>query len=153
MPLSFTNNAVTLSGSAPVTINGATAVVATSPNMLGGWSALDVYAIIAGNTGGTLDVYLQTSPDGVTWFDWFHYAQLAAGAAASAKVLRAVRPGAAITQPVTIGNGLFPALAANTATGADWGVAMRIVAVSGAGSTVGGSIAIMLATSIVGSAS
>jgi hypothetical protein len=44
--------------------------------------ALTIVLDLRGGTGGTLDVYLQTSHDGgTTWFDYAHAAQLASGAA------------------------------------------------------------------------
>jgi hypothetical protein len=90
-----------------------TAVVG-SPALFGSFfedvEAIDVLAVIQGATGGTLDLYLQTSPDGgTTWIDYVHFTQLAAAAAATTKrfgTTRHVQP--ALT---AVGTGNSPALA------------------------------------------
>jgi hypothetical protein len=40
-------------------------------------------ATLTGATGGTLDVYVQHSADGVDWYDYVHFSQLAPAAAAA----------------------------------------------------------------------
>lgn len=44
--------------------------------------ALSVFASIGSPTGAAVDVYIQNSADGVTWYDYIHFTQSASGAAA-----------------------------------------------------------------------
>jgi hypothetical protein len=106
--------------------------------------SLTIIADIRGATGGTLDVYLQTTHDGgATWFDFAHTVQLTAGAA---QVRRAwhVNRATPVTASTVIGTATTPALAADTIVGGSWGDALRIVFVAGASTTVGASQTIRL---------
>src|SRR5262249_6183355 len=62
---------------------GAPGTVAQPPTLgLGAYKSLSIFSMLQGATGGTLDVYLQYSPDGgTTWVDYAHFPQVAAGAA------------------------------------------------------------------------
>lgn len=101
------------------------------------FDSLMIVATLAGATGGTLDVYLQVSPDeGTTWVDYAHYPQLAAGAASSTRVWCVTRK-AQQTTLATVGTGSSPALAANTIVGGEFGDRMRAVYVAGAGTSAG----------------
>lgn len=110
---------------------------------LGGYSAGMILAQLVGATGGTLDVYSQTSPDGgVTWSDYIHMTQLAAGAAA---IIKGYAVGAGCgpigaAAGATVGINLAPALTSGAAAGGDFGDRMRILLVAGAGTTVGAAI-------------
>lgn len=124
----------TLSGASPAAAGAAVGVTVTG---LGAYRSLSVYANLQGATGGTLDVYLQYSPDGgTTWVDYTHYAQLAAAAAATALVFAVSRAGQQTTI-TTVGTGLTPALAADTVVGGGWGDRLRVVFVAGSGTTAG----------------
>lgn len=104
--------------------------------------ALIVEAILVGATGGTLDVYIQMSPDmGATWDDYAHFAQLANGAAQVRYVFSAAT-GAQNLALATIGANLSPLLAAATVVGGAWGDRVRLVMVAGAGTTVGATVKI-----------
>lgn len=109
---------------------------------LGAFNSMTVYASLVGATGGTLDLYLQYSPDGgTTWVDYAHYAQLAAGAAAVQKVFSVTKDYDEKTI-TTVGSGSTPALAANTVLGGDWGDRLRVVEVAGASTSAGAVIAL-----------
>lgn len=96
-----------------------------------------LYAVLTGGTGGTLDIYLQVSPDhGTTWVDYAHFAQLAAGAAAVTKAFTISR-GAQQTTITAVGAGTSPALAVNTVLGGDFGDRMRVLYVAGASTSAG----------------
>lgn len=123
-----------------------TAILARTRYALHGFDCLTVHASLVGATGGTLDVYLQSSPDGVTWFDWHHFTQLAAGAAATNVVFAATRP-AALAQVTAIGRDASPALAAGTVLGTDWGVAMRLLVVAGSNTSAGAALTVFLTAS------
>ena len=108
---------------------------------LGDFDAIAVVANLIGATGGTLDVYLQTSHDGgTTWYDWAHFPQLAA--AAGAIKYRFSVPSAGDFGPTVIGAGTSPALAANTVVGGVWGDRMRALYVAGASTSAGAAITI-----------
>lgn len=110
--------------------------IARTPLALDGFDCVTIHATLKGNAGGTLDAYLQASPDGINWFDWCHFAQLIAGAAAVTYVASAVRP-TALTTITAIGRDASPTIAAGTFLGTDWGVAIRLITVSSAASTAG----------------
>lgn len=115
-----------------------TTVAGTAVTGLSNLSALTIEATLTGCTGGTCDVYIQHSPDGgTTWFDYAHYSQLAAGAAATTQ---AWNPAFSNTNTV-VGKGTAGApgvaLAANTFTGGHPFDQMRLVTVTGAGVSAG----------------
>jgi hypothetical protein len=103
---------------------------------LDAYESVTIFAILNGNTGGTLDAYVQMTLDGLIWFDWCHFAQLPAGAAEQVRVAAATRPQSNSTLKA-IGRDGTPALVANSILNTDWGVALRLVTVSSAASTVG----------------
>lgn len=115
-------------------------------NIVGGlqiYDSLQIIAMIQGGTGGTLDLYLQTSVDGTNWYDYVHFAQLADGAAALTRYLSVSRAGQ-VTTLTAIGSGTSPALAANTVLGGDFGTRLRLLAVAGAGTSAGASQTIVI---------
>jgi len=125
----------------------ATSPSSASPNVastgivggLSGFDALTIIGNLQGGTGGTLDVYLQTSYDGgTTWYDYAHFPQLSAGAAASLRAYQVNRT-TAVTAATTIGSGLNTALAADTILGGAWGDMMRLLFDGGAGTSAGAS--------------
>lgn len=106
---------------------------------VGRYSSMSIYATIQGATGGVLDIYIQTSFDGGnTWYDYAHYAQLAAGAASSIKYW-SVSAGSQQTTATTVGSGTSPALAANTIVGGAFGDQIRVLFVAGASTSAGAS--------------
>ena len=125
----------TMTGTSP---SSATTTAGTS--YAAGLDACDSLTIIGslvGATGGTLDVYVQTSYDGgTTWFDFAHFTQLSAGAAA-VKYAWHVSRASERTTITTIGSATTPALAAGTIMSGGWGNMMRLVFVSGAGTSAG----------------
>lgn len=104
------------------------------------YQSLRIECDTVGATGGTLDIYFQVSGgEGTVWSDYAHLAQIAGGASA-AKVVFAVSRAGQQTTITAIGQGTSPALAANTVLGGDFGSQMRIVAVAGAGTSVGAAL-------------
>lgn len=104
--------------------------------------ALTITAQFAGNTGGTLDVYLQRYDDALeAWVDWVHFPQAAAGAASATYVVAQPWPSAAI---YTVGTGTSPALAANSFTGGIPGEEVRVLCVSGASTTDGATVTVAI---------
>jgi hypothetical protein len=118
--------------------NAAGTVAGTAVTGISAFKSLMIVATLVGNTGGTLDVYLQHSPDGgVTWYDYAHFATV--GAAAASAVFCYVP---ALTNLVTtIGIGTLgapaPLLAANTFVGGHPFDSLRAVAVGNVGTSLG----------------
>lgn len=127
-----------------------TAVVGAITGDLSYFDAIAVKATLAGATGGTLDVYLQTSSDdGTTWDDYAHYTQIA-GSAAATVTRNCFSRSTQATTPVAIGSGLSPALAANTFLGGEFGDRMRCVCAAGVGTSAGAAITIRISGTRVG---
>jgi hypothetical protein len=104
---------------------------------LGYYTSAQFYTVLQGVTGGTLDVYLQYSPDsGTTWVDLAHWPQLAAAASPVTRTWPFMKEANAAT-PVTVGTGTSPALAANTQVPGDWGDRIRVLYVTGSGTSLG----------------
>lgn len=109
------------------------------------YDAVDVIAEFGGATGGTLDVYVQISPDdGANWYDIIHFTQ--AAAASAVKVYQAPISNATTTAtPVAVGKNLVPVLAANTVVNGAFSDRMRLVMVAGSGTTLGTIVKVTLA--------
>lgn len=124
-----------------------TAVSATTIKGLEAFDSIAVYATITGATGGTLDVYLQSSwDDGVTWYDYAAFPQVAA--AGAARTYAVVVPGCTVTDATTVvakGSLGTPgvALAAGTVVGGPWGKWMRVVYKAGASTSAGAAQSIL----------
>ena len=104
--------------------------------------ALDIVADLVGATGGTLDVFIQTSPDGgPNWYDAIHFPQLAAGAAAI-KFRAPISLFTNLVAPGIVGKNLLPALAANTVVNGAFGDRCRLVMVASGGTTLGAAVRI-----------
>lgn len=130
-----------LSGTSPA---AASTVVGLAVGDLDNYDGLQIFATLTGATGGTLDVYLQVSPDdGTTWADYVHFPQLAAGAAAVSYLVTVSQfDGSAAVR--VVGTGSTPALAGNTVVGGSWGARMRVVFVAGAATSAGAAQTIKL---------
>jgi len=131
-----------LSGTSPAaasTVAG-TALLGSQTDLrsqkLSGFKSMRVEATLQGATGGTLDVYLQVSYDGgVTWSDYVHFAQLAAGAASVTYGVSMSRSnGDALA---AVGKGTTPLLAAGDWRDGEWGDAARLLFVAGGGTSAG----------------
>lgn len=104
------------------------------------YRAMMVWARLQGLTGGTLDVYIQAQINRIgtiKWVDYAHYAQQAAGGAANEKLITVAREGGNSNGIITVGSDSTPALAANTIVGGDFGYALRLFLVMGAGTSAG----------------
>lgn len=131
--------------------NAISAVAASYPAgvaaPLDDYDALDITAVLKGATGGTLDVYIQTSLDGgVTWTDSVHFPQLAAGASQviyRTSITHLAQPTSAA--PVVVGQGLNPALAVNVSVQGGWGDRARLVMVAGSGTSAGAVVSVTVA--------
>jgi hypothetical protein len=140
--MSSTNGGGILQGVIAETSPGAASTVASTIVVKGldRYDDMTIVAELIGATGGTLDIYLQGSWDGgANYYDWMHFAQLAAGAAA-VKYISPQPPAA--TAPVAIGKGVTPLLAAATRVGGAPAPFMRAVYVAGASTVVGAAVSI-----------
>ena len=99
--------------------------------------SLTIVGSLLGATGGTLDVYVQTSWDeGTTWYDFLHFTQLAGGAAAVNYAYHVSRASERTTI-TTLGSATTPALTAGVIMAGGWGDRMRLVFVAGVGTAAG----------------
>jgi hypothetical protein len=109
------------------------------------YNAIAVEADLVGATGGTLDVYLQASPDqGLNWYDVIHWPQLGASAAA-VKYSTPISQSTTTTTTTVVGKNLVPALAANSVVNGAFSDRMRLVMVAGASTSAGASVVVRLA--------
>lgn len=112
--------------------------------LLSDYEGVEVVAELVGATGGTLDVYIQLSPDeGLNWYDVVHFAQLASGA--SAVIYQSPLSTATnTTAPVVIGKNLSPLL--GTTSGAVVNGAftdrIRLVMKAGSGTSAGAAVVV-----------
>ena len=109
-----------------------TAFALTEPT---GHNAMLVVAALESHTGGTLDVYLQDSFDGgTTWIDCAHFSQLTAASTSKQAAGLALSSEIAI---VGVGTLVAPGvgIAAGSFRSAPWGSLIRIVAVTGSGTS------------------
>jgi len=127
---------IDLSGSTPASATTAAGVDSISLGFddLAGLENFRLYYSLAGTdgtpAGGTIDMYLQTTTDGILWLDWYHVpATIASGAAAIFKI----ETFALSTANTAIGTGVTPALAADAYAGGHPGRGVRVVWVTGAG--------------------
>lgn len=126
--MGLSSEIVLYSGNSPAAAAGNTATTAVTG--FKDCRAITIIAAIRGGAGGVLDVYIQDSPDGVTWYDYVHYTQLSDGAAL---VRYAYSPSPIDNTIKTIGVDATPALTANAVRGGHWYDQMRALFVPGAG--------------------
>lgn len=110
--------------------------------LIGDYEGAEVIAELVGATGGTLDVYVQLSPDaGQNWFDVIHYPQLASGAAAI--VYQSPLSTATNTAtPIVVGKNLSPALAVNVVVNGAFTDRLRLVMKAGSGTSAGAQVVV-----------
>lgn len=136
------NAPATVASSQPVQGSAGPPGIATA--QLDDYQAILIEAVLQGATGGTLDVYIQNSPDqGVTWYDYAHFAQLAGGAGVT-RAVASCATGAQNLSLTTVGVNLTPALAVNTVLGGAWGDRFRLVMVAGGGTTAGAPVQVRI---------
>ena len=129
-----------ITGSAPSTAS--TAAVGDPVTGLAKYSQLRVTAQFAGNTGGTLNVYLQRYDAGrELWLDWVSFPQKTSGGASNIQTLNASQE---INDIFVVGSGTTPALTADTFTGGHPGNSVRCVAVSGSSTSAGATVNISI---------
>ena len=108
------------------------------------YDSIGVVAELVGATGGTLDVYLQSSQDaGISWFDVIHWTQLAGGGAA-VKWSSPISQATTTSVPIAVGKNLSPALAANVVVNGAFSDRFRLVMVAGSGTSVGAAVVVRI---------
>lgn len=118
-----------------------TGVTWTAAWPLSEFETLEIEAELTGSTGGTTDVYVQSSFDGMSWYDVVHFPQLPGGQAQACYRTAITRhPQSTADAPVVIGKNGTPALAANTTVQGGFGDRIRLWMVPGSGVSVGGNI-------------
>lgn len=123
-----------LGGTSPA---AASTVIGPAMQGLDDFTRLVIHATLQGATGGTLDVYIQSSV-GNGWYDVAHFAQLAAAAASVRYVVTLTKAlkGTPAIVAVNAANGT-PTLAANSVNADILGNAIRVVYVAGALTSAG----------------
>ena len=131
--LSFTSTS-----SASTYTRNAAVTTSAAGNKLSTYTSLTLLAELQGNTGGTLDIVIEGTPDGgTTWVELLRFAQIAAGAAVARYVVtlsRASESSGIVTTGVSASSIV---LAANTKVGGDWTDQLRVKYFTGAGTTLG----------------
>jgi len=110
--------------------------------LIGDYEGAELIAELVGATGGTLDVYVQLSPDsGNNFYDVIHFPQLSAGA--SAVIYQSPLSTATNTAtPIVVGKNLVPALAANTVVNGAFTDRLRLVMKAGSGTSAGAQVVV-----------
>jgi hypothetical protein len=104
---------------------------------------MQVTAVVGNPVGGTLDLYVQTSPnDGGVWFDQIHFSTFTAGLGGIQVATLSAISQPASAAPVTIGTGLTPALAAGIVVQGTGFNRLRLVMVASSGTTAGASVTV-----------
>ena len=122
---------LSIGGSSPSTPS---TVALTAASGLANWRDFAVEATLAGTngttpTGGTLQVFVQCSCDGTNFTDWVSFPSVASGRAAVS-----YRYSAALSGMISVvGQGLSPALVANTSSNGHPGGWVRVVMIAGTG--------------------
>lgn len=135
-----------ITGTSPATAT--TSIASAAPGLVTDLDEFEWFtwtAVLTGATGGALDVYLQRRLTGNVWADWIHFTQIAAAAAA---VTYTGDSNCANTYMAATGvstdSAATPALVANTVACAHPGERVRLVMVSGAGTSAGAAQTIYL---------
>ena len=108
------------------------------------YDSIEIEAELVGATGGPLDVYVQSSDDGIVWYDTVHFAQILAAASAVLYRTSLSRYATAATAPTVVGKNLSPALAAGSAIQNGFGDHLRLVMVAGTSTSAGAAILVRL---------
>jgi len=110
------------------------------------YDAVDVIAELKGATGGTLDVYVQISPDdGGSWYDIVHFPQLANGAA-QVYYQAPISNATTTTTAIVVGKNLVPALTGTVSVvNGAFSDRMRLVMVAGSGTSAGAQLVVKVA--------
>ena len=130
-------SAITLTGTSPSSATTSAGTAVAIPMTFAGANKVVVDAVLAGGTGGTLDVYIQRQTGVDEWKDLIHFPQLAAGA--SKKYTCVIADEAAAIVETGGGTTAAPgvALAANTVVNVIPQSNVRFVFVAGAGTSAG----------------
>jgi hypothetical protein len=134
----------TVASSQPVTGCNANYLAAGIAGPLDDFESLNIDAELKGATGGTLNVYLQQSPDnGTNWYDVISWAQLAGGAA-QIYYSSPMSLSTTTTTPVVVGKNLAPALAPGAVVNGSWSDRFRLVMVAGTGTSAGAQVTVRI---------
>jgi hypothetical protein len=114
--------------------------------LIGDYEGAEVIAELQGATGGTLQVWVQLSPDeGANWYDVVAFPQITAGAAI-AYYQAPLSTATNTTAPVAVGKNLSPSLASGSSTGQVVNGAftdrMRLVMKAGTGTSAGAQVTV-----------
>lgn len=125
----------TITATAPA--GASTSAVTSGTGIISGLSDFDTlsfFATITGGTGGTLDVIVEDSDDGTDWYEYCHFAQVAAATASTQRYSPALND-----TVVAVGKNLTTTmtLASGAGAGGKWQDRMRLRFVTGSGNSAG----------------
>jgi len=131
--MSYPNTAPLLGTATVAATAGASTAIGTAiVTGLESFASVMLVATVVGSAGGVTDVYAQTRHGNGDWYDVAHFPQVAGGGATVVYRVPLSRSGS-VAVPVVIGAAGAVALAANAVIQGDFGDALRLVAVTGAG--------------------
>lgn len=110
--------------------------------------ALTINATLTGATGGTLNVIVETSPNGTDWYELVSFAQLSAAAAAVQKSVAILVDGVIAARGKNQTTAVV--LAAGTAFGGQWYDRLRVRYIAGTSTSAGAVQAIEAIARVVG---
>lgn len=131
-----TKSVALLSGTQATSPAAAGYAVSTAQTGFQKFQNLRIDATLTGATGGTLDVVVETSPDGTNWYEMVHFAQKAAASAATQHVCGLNRANGTIT---AIGKNLTTTtvLAAGSIADCQWFDRLRVRMIAGTSTLAG----------------
>jgi hypothetical protein len=99
---------------------------------------MQITAVVANPSGGSLDLYVQSSPDdGTHWFDQVHFTTFASGTGGTQVATLSAISQPASAAPVAIGSGTTPSLANSTVVQGMGFNRLRLIMVAGSGTNAG----------------
>lgn len=128
-----------VTGTSPATAS--TSIASAAPGLVTDLDEFEWFswtAVLAGATGGTLDVYLQRRLTGNVWTDWIHFPTITAAATAAAYTGDSNCANVFMASSgVSADAAATPALTANTVACAHPGERVRLVMVANVGTSAG----------------
>jgi hypothetical protein len=115
----------------------ASSAVSTAVSGFMKYQTLTIIGALAGATGGTLDVIVETSTDGTDWYEMVRFTQLASGGAAAVSRFNLSPTGGAAT--VVVGKNLTTTtgMVSGTSINGQWFDQLRVRYIAGTSTSAG----------------
>lgn len=126
-----------LSGTEATSPAAAGAATSTAATGFLKYQTLTIVGALAGATGGTLDVIVETSADGTDWYEMIRFTQLASGGAAATSRFNISPTGGAAT--VVVGKNLTTTtgMVSGTSVNGQWFDRLRVRYIAGTSTSAG----------------